>query len=316
VESQRRSIVNNQQIEEDVMKRKNLNYPAVLALFTLSILFFAPLSTLASGDGAWTTTVSPGYIFLTEEGILNNEKCLAMTVIEPGYKGGEVYFGSQIVGYKYMLTPLNNETTDMTITLALTSVTGATVTVESCTVNCLWQPGQVVTLNKFYGDMSAIRLPKTGQTTIYNNYDDGYYQMGVAAPGSRFTDNSNGTVTDHQTGLIWLKEGNCFGEKIWYDALSACQNLASGSCGLSDGSNAGDWRLPNWNELKSIVDYRSYYPSINTEYFPNTVSAIYWSSTTYALNMYAALNVDFYYGFAYYSHKSASHYVRAVRGGK
>ncbi|MBF0551597.1 MAG: TIR domain-containing protein [Deltaproteobacteria bacterium] len=45
---------------------------------------------------------------------------------------------------------------------------------------------------------------------------------------SRFTDNGNGTVTDQKTGLIWLKNANCFGRRTWDDAVTACQNLADG----------------------------------------------------------------------------------------
>ena len=54
-------------------------------------------------------------------------------------------------------------------------------------------------------------VPKTGQTVSYATGDDGDLQKGVAWPDPRFTDNSDGTVTDNLTGLIWLKNANCFG---------------------------------------------------------------------------------------------------------
>ena len=79
--------------------------------------------------------------------------------------------------------------------------------------------------------------------------------MGVPWPDPRFTDNGDGTVTDNLTGLIWLKYANCFGETNWHDALDASNNLTNGQCGLSDGSNLGDWRLPNEGELGSLIDY-------------------------------------------------------------
>jgi hypothetical protein len=62
-------------------------------------------------------------------------------------------------------------------------------------------------------------VPKTGQTTSYADYDDGYYEKGVSWPNPRFT-KSNGTVTGNLTGLIWLEDANCFGnEKMarWLD---------------------------------------------------------------------------------------------------
>jgi hypothetical protein len=85
-----------------------------------------------------------------------------------------------------------------------------------------------------------VDLPHTGQTTCYDEGGDviacpgtghdGDVQAGVAWPFPRFTDNGNGTVTDHLTGLIWLKNADCFGQRTWSQALSDCNNLASGSC--------------------------------------------------------------------------------------
>jgi hypothetical protein len=67
--------------------------------------------------------------------------------------------------------------------------------------------------------------------------------------GHRFCDQGDGTVLDIDTGLVWLKNANCFGAKNWNDASSATGNLAEGQCGLADGSQAGDWRLPTDEEL-------------------------------------------------------------------
>lgn len=312
------SFRDNQPNKEYIMRKRMMDFRAVLVLFTLSMLLL-PISAMASGDGAWITTASPGYFFLVEEAMFNNEKHLVMTVLEPGYKGAEVYFGSELNGgtHKYLLKPLNAEASDMIITWELTSVTQATATVDSCTRDCLWDAGEVVSLNKFFGDMSATSLLKTGQTESYADYDDGYYQMGVTAAGPRFTDNGDGTVTDHHTGLIWLKESDCFGVLNWYDAMSACKELASGSCGLSDGSKAGDWRLPNFNELKSIVNNGRNDPAINTDFFPNTMSDGYWSSTTSPDWTNWAFLMEFFFGGGSSDDKSYDgYYVRAVRGGQ
>ncbi len=84
---------------------------------------------------------------------------------------------------------------------------------------------------------------RTGQTTSYASGDDGALQAGHAWPVPRFTDNGNGTVTDNLTGLIWLKNANCFGTQTWANAISGSNTLNSGECGLSDGSAEGDWRL-------------------------------------------------------------------------
>jgi hypothetical protein len=49
---------------------------------------------------------------------------------------------------------------------------------------------------------------------------------------------------------------------------------AMGLCGWSD------WRLPTQSELVSIVDYGRGNPRIDTDYFPNTSSSSYWTSST------------------------------------
>jgi hypothetical protein len=100
-------------------------------------------------------------------------------------------------------------------------------------------------------------VPQTGQTTPYAAGDDGSIRAGVPWPSPRFTDNLDGTVTDHLTGLIWLKNADCDALRStdWATAVFNAHSLASGICGLADGSVAGDWRLPNVKELQSLVDF-------------------------------------------------------------
>ena len=93
---------------------------------------------------------------------------------------------------------------------------------------------------------------RTGQTVTFSIGDDGDLEKGAAWPSPRFTDNSNGTVTDNLTGLVWLKNANCFGSRTWATALSDANALNSGECSLSDDSSAGDWWLPNVRELQSL----------------------------------------------------------------
>ena len=67
-----------------------------------------------------------------------------------------------------------------------------------------------------------VNLPKTGQTSCWdtdgnkiscpNTGEDGEIQAGTNWPSPRFTDTGDGTVTDNLTGLMWLKDGNCFGD--------------------------------------------------------------------------------------------------------
>jgi len=106
-------------------------------------------------------------------------------------------------------------------------------------------------------------------------------------PDSRFIDNQDGTVTDNLTGLIWLKNTNCFGMLDWRSALLAVENLKEGDCGthpslvLSDGSSAGDWRLPTMKELCTLIDFSRRDPALpNDHMFSNIPKGYHWSSTT------------------------------------
>ncbi len=149
----------------------------------------------------------------------------------------------------------------------------------------------------------------------YGTRDDGALKNGAAWPTPRFTDNNNGTVTDKLTGLIWMKNATAFGQKTWADALSAANGLASGSAGLTDGSKAGDWRLPNVRELQSLVDYGRSSPSFSgvPPFTGVQYNHYYWSSTNFGGS---AWYVDFNMGGVYYNGSLALYYVWCVRGGR
>ena len=133
-----------------------------------------------------------------------------------------------------------------------------------------------------------------------------------------YIDNGNGTLTDTSTGLMWEIKTDDGGPRdkdntyTWQSALSYCENLSL--------AGYNDWRLPNRNELHSIVEYSTYNPSIDPMFF-NTVSHFprygsYWSSTTITGGQYSAWSVLFYKGHVSYSNKLRDEYVRAVRGGQ
>ncbi|MBZ0115307.1 MAG: DUF1566 domain-containing protein [Thermoanaerobaculia bacterium] len=99
-------------------------------------------------------------------------------------------------------------------------------------------------------------------TVCQGSNQDGDLRLGRRFPRPRFTANGGGTVTDNGTGFHWLRDASCAslpgtdasGAGIWVGALGTAAALGQGQCGLSDGSSPGDWRLPNRNELFSLVD--------------------------------------------------------------
>lgn len=118
---------------------------------------------------------------------------------------------------------------------------------------------------------------------------------------NRYVDCGNGTVTDGVTGLIWLQNANCFGSQSFASANTAAASLADGQCGLTDGSSAGDWRLPTRAEWIATVARAvalgcsllsgkdpsltnvagTACLSVGASPFAGVVSDAYWSSSAY-----------------------------------
>ncbi len=138
----------------------------------------------------------------------------------------------------------------------------------------------------------------------------------------RFADNGNSTITDNLTGLIWTKDANAPGpaaccpgtKKTWQEALDYVACLNSNSC-----LGYNDWRLPNINELRSLIntDVPDSSVWLNTQGFINARSFDYWSSSTDAGSTNRAWSIGMGYGFVYsYSKAAYSYYVWPVRGGR
>ncbi|MCI5228088.1 MAG: DUF1566 domain-containing protein, partial [Candidatus Electrothrix sp. AX2] len=95
----------------------------------------------------------------------------------------------------------------------------------------------------------------------------------ASTPDSQLVDNGDGTVTDSKTGLMWkqclegLSGSDCATGSAesftWQEALQqpGVINHAGGFAGYTD------WRLPNINELISIVEEQCYNPAINLNRF-------------------------------------------------
>lgn len=138
-------------------------------------------------------------------------------------------------------------------------------------------------------------------------------------PAVRFIENGDGTVTDSKTGLMWAKcaeglsgSGCAIGggaaSYSWQDALT----LAEGK------SLAGhnDWRLPDIEELRSIVEEQCKKPAIDLAVFPNTPSSEFWSASRVSDISNFAWAVVFFNGDACNYDSYYLMHVRLVRSGK
>ena len=88
------------------------------------------------------------------------------------------------------------------------------------------------------------------------------------------TPDTDPTVTDRATGLVWQQTPSVSSTLQWHEALAHCEGL--------DYAGQTDWRLPNVLELATIVDEKKVpAPAINTHFFETLPThAGYWTSTT------------------------------------
>ena len=156
------------------------------------------------------------------------------------------------------------------------------------------------------------------------------------AQANRYHDNGDGTVKDVKTNLEWMRcslgqnpfSPTCEGEAkeySWKDALVVGKKFQF--------ANHKDWRVPTNEELRSLIycsdnknktlgkEEAGYIctgsptsPTINTTYFPNTPSLVFWSSSPVAGDSSGAWSVGFSYGYSGSNYKGNNNGVRLVRG--
>ena len=120
------------------------------------------------------------------------------------------------------------------------------------------------------------------------------------APDARY-ELDGAVATDKHTHLMWLR---CPQGQQWQDDTGRCglhpeNNKQTYTWGealtvAQDAQAAGydDWRLPNKNELASLVDLGCSGPALNANVFKSTVGNV-WSSTPWRREAGKAWQVDF-----------------------
>ncbi len=131
--------------------------------------------------------------------------------------------------------------------------------------------------------------------------------IAIGSNGNPTAPGSHACVKDRKTGLLWSTETMI--EMKWDSAMR--QGIGYSRCGFSTG-----WRLPDKDELLSLVVKESPPPKIDTRYFPDTKADAYWSSSPYADNAYNAWLVSFVNGEANDYSRSLDLRVRLVRAGQ
>lgn len=164
-------------------------------------------------------------------------------------------------------------------------------------------------------------LPRTGQTVSYYPYDDGYYQFGNPVQ-PRFEDTGL-TIIDYATGLEWEQKttgpnsiNSCNNKYSWFQAFDVHLNNPAGATnGLPEGlnimnslqgfANHNDWRVPNINEFRYLINYGKDRPVLhpvfkNVNYYMGGIGGS-WSypfctSTTDAIDASKARSLELWSG--------------------
>jgi hypothetical protein len=121
---------------------------------------------------------------------------------------------------------------------------------------------------------------------------------------ARWTKNTytNGAVTmsDRDTGNMWLYSVNTYSGQTWYEATSYCDSLVY--------AGYSDWRLPDKNTLSAQYSQQSYFSGVHTFAF--------WSSTPLSAYSDIAWLVEMSSGSVHTSYKSNSNIVWPMRDGQ
>ena len=122
-----------------------------------------------------------------------------------------------------------------------------------------------------------------------------------STPDDKFVLNVDGTVTELESGLTWMRCAlgqqwsgtTCEGEAksfTWAEAYKEEDKVNIGAAY----ANLHNWRIPKLPELASIVERQCQYPRINLNVFPATPLGAFWTANQKnATTVKSAFAMDF-----------------------
>ena len=124
-------------------------------------------------------------------------------------------------------------------------------------------------------------------------------EIDLGWPIKRFTDHGDGTVTDNVTGLMWLKDGDCFLPERWENAavvvswLSDPEKAPKLNC-REYSAAYGDWQLPDMKIMADLIQGAEGESAawLNSQGVVDVAPRDYWVSVDNSLNLYHAWGVN------------------------
>jgi len=232
----------------------------------------APDADVENSDASYTDTIESGGTLVVPDSDVNVNSSLEGTVVSV-------------------------KTIDINLTDGASTVTPDAVSVVGNTVTIQVPAGG--------GAPVGATLMKTGQTTSYRTGDDGDLEAGRATDfftlasnnpfgnTNRFTDELGGTTYTNDIVIDWSTYD---GSTVlgWYRVENGVNinwnNSIDNALLTSIGTFTSGWRLPNFMELASIINWESIY-LLNYSPFNENGFFYFWTSTTRANNTSRAIAV-------------------------
>ncbi|PPD47623.1 MAG: hypothetical protein CTY16_06905 [Methylobacter sp.] len=326
---------------------------AVLLFFSLSYpmtSFAALVLKAASGDQRvtlqWTSVEGAtryGVCYATET-IADINNC-------PNYVGASWQATTQTTlkitsltnGKKYYFRVLaGNAANTLAISMTITAIPSKTYTLNDTGITACANGAN----NKLPCPVAGFpnQDAESGRDVSQNNGGNGHAGFNfskISGTGAILAANAKNwnCVKDNVTGLVWEVKTDDKGlhDKDWtYSWYEPGNSKNGGNAGTQNGGScrgasacdtdayiqavnaAGwcgykDWRLPSKAELHSIVDYSRYDPAVDTAYFPDTVTGLYWSSSPFSYDSGSAWYIDYSSGYGNWSFKFYDNSIRLVR---
>lgn len=266
--------------------------------YTVTVTTASPTASITVTPGVLNPSPSAGEYFIVSlslVGNVNNNQTISISNRSALQALGVLAVSNQNANLNSCI--LNNTTTNCVFNVVISGSTQANATppqlMFSNSATATLNPTSLsYTLSAPQTSFMMLQLPQTGQTAIYSAYDDGNFLIGYpwvnnaaspTTPVTRFTDDGC-EVTDHLTGLTWLKDPTVASAS----ALTWTNSLTTANAGTWCGKSAGTWRVPNVNELFSLVNFGES-SGVNwlnsaTGHFNSITAVNYWSSSTRASN--------------------------------